>query len=72
MKKNVNKLIASILVMNMMLGFGWFADMYERMFARKSTLTMFMADGTAEDHVTIYGTSGKIIDEYIIIRGEES
>lgn len=70
--KNINKLIALTLTMNMILGFGWFADMYENMFARRSTLTTFMADGTAKDHVTVYGTSGRIIDEYIIIREIEA
>ena len=72
MKKNVNKLVALTLVMNMMLGFGWFVDVYENMFARKNTLTTFMTDGTARDYVTVYGTSGKIIDEYIVIREIEA
>ena len=70
--KNINKMVAFTLAMNMMLGFGWFVDLYENMFTRTSTLTTFMADGTAKDHVTVYGTSGKIIDEYIIIREIEA
>lgn len=72
MKKIVNNIVCLTLSMCMFLSFGWFTDIFENAVTTRSTRTIFMADGTAKDYVTIYNSNDEIIDEYIVIRGNES